>query len=220
MKFITIALVYILSTNLVFAQDEDRDRGRDSQEIKTLFSKGSKVRGFGSLDVKYSEFNKDNSLLVGVKGGVIINRHLILGLGGYGLSSINKFNGIDPNQELFLYGGYGGLLIGYTIAPKEVIHISFPILIAAGGFEISDRNYFNEFRNRDQIELDNTVERSTALVIEPGVEIEINVTKFFRIAVGGSYRVVQGVTLDRNNITDDDLTSWATHASLKFGKFW
>lgn len=214
MKTTIATILLVFATGLIMAQDAEPEK------FKTLFSKGSKVRGFGALDIKYSEINHNNNMLVGVKGGVIINSHLILGLGGYGMSSINKFDGIDPAQDLYLYGGYGGLLIGYTIAPKEVIHLSFPILIAAGGFEVSDRNYFNEIRNRGQIELDHRIEHSTALVIEPGAELEINVTKFFRIALGGSYRMVRGVTLDRNNITDDDLSNWSTHATLKFGKFW
>ena len=214
MKFTIITIAFLLIGDIIFAQKSE------THEIKTLFTRGAKIHGFGGLDTKYSEFNQDNSLLVGVHGGIIVNRHFILGIGGYGLSSNNKFDGIDPNQELYLYGGYGGLLIGYTIAPKEIIHISFPILIAGGGFEVSDKIYFNEVRIKDQIRLENRIEHTSALVIEPGVELEINVTKFFRIAVGGSYRVVRGVSLDRNNITDDDLTNWATHASLKFGKFW
>lgn len=214
MKITIATILLVFATGLLIAQDEN------SGEYKTLFSKGSKVRGFGALDIKYSEINGNDNMLVGAKGGVIINSHLILGIGGYGLSSINKFDGIDPAQDLYLYGGYGGLLVGYTIAPKEVIHLSFPILIAVGGFEVSDRNYFNEIRNQGQIELDHRIEHSTALVIEPGLEMEINVTKFFRIGLGGSYRVVRGVTLDKNNITDDDLSNWSTHATLKFGKFW
>jgi len=221
MKIIITTLAIILTTGLSFGQDnvsyEDHRSG--SNDIKTLFSRGAKIRGYGALDVKYSEVYKDNSMLVGAHGGIIVNQHFILGLGAYGLSSVNRFDGIDPNEELYLYGGYGGLMIGYTIAPKEVIHISFPVLIAGGGFQVSDRNYFNEYAN-DEIRLDHEIERSTALVIEPGVEIEINITKFFRLGIGGSYRMVKGVSLERNNITNNDLSNWSTHASLKFGKFW
>ncbi len=215
MKITITTLAFVLFASLVFGQDQE------PREFKTLFSKGAKVRGFGALDIKYSEVNKDNSILVGVHGGIIVNKHFILGIGGYGLSSVNKFDGINPAQELYLYGGYGGLLLGYTIAPKEAIHISFPVLIAGGGFQVSDRNVFNDFgNNQDPFSLEHQIENSSALVIEPGVEVEINVLKFFRISFGGSYRMVSGVSLDQNNITDSDLTNWSTHASLKFGKFW
>jgi hypothetical protein len=222
MKTTITTLAILISAGLSFGQEDDsyQDYRSNSQDIKTLFSKGAKIRGYGALDVKYSEVHKDNSMLVGAHGGIIVNQHFILGLGAYGLSSVNRFDGIDPNEELYLYGGYGGLIIGYTIAPKEVIHISFPILIAGGGFQVSDKNYFNEIGQNDEIRLDHQIERSTALVIEPGVEVEINITKFCRLGLGGSYRMVNGVSLAKNDITDSDLSNWSTHASLKFGKFW
>lgn len=222
MKTIITTLAILITIGLSIAQENDsyENHRSGSNDIKTLFSKGAKIRGYGALDVKYSEVYKDNSMLVGAHGGIIVNQHFILGLGAYGLSSVNRFDGIDPNEELYLYGGYGGLMIGYTIAPKEVIHISFPVLIAGGGFQVSDRNYFNDIINNDEVRLDHEIERSTALVIEPGVEVEINITKFFRLGLGGSYRMVRGVSLARNEITDSDLSNWSTHASLKFGKFW
>ena len=211
---ITTIVILVLTTTLSFAQEEE------PREMKTLFSKGASVRGFGALETKYSEINTDHTIIVGAKGGVIINKHFTVGLAGYGMSSINKFDGIDPNQELYLYGGYAGLLLGYNIFPKEIIHINFPVLIGAGGFHVSDRNYYQEIRNDNEIRTEHSIENSSALVIEPGIEVEINVTKFFRIGLGSSYRLVSGVTLDRNNITDSDLSNWSTHASLKFGKFW
>ena len=144
---LTAIAILVLTTTLSLAQEEDQDHG----EIKTLFNKGATVKGFGALETKYSEINTDHSIIVGAKGGVIINKHLTVGLAGYGMSSINKLDGIDPNQELYLYGGYAGLLLGYNIFPKEIIHINFPILIGAGGFHVSDRNYYQEIRNENEI---------------------------------------------------------------------
>jgi len=218
---ITTLLMIALLATTSFAQDyDDQERRIRSHEYKSIFSRSSKVRGFGALSTKYSEFNQDNSILVGAKAGVIINRHFTVGIAAYGLSSVNKFEGVDLQEELYLYGGYGGLLLGFNVMPKEVIHINFPVLIGAGGFHVTDENYFRDIRNDVEFGDGQSVENSTALVIEPGVELEINITKFFRIALGGSYRMVNGVSLDRNDITDDDLTNWSTHATLKFGKFW
>lgn len=215
MKSIITTLIIIVTVGYLAAQDTE-----EPQEIKTLFTKGAKIRGFGGFDMKISPVNNYNTLLIGGHGGIILNNNLIVGGGGYGMSTTNKFDGIDPAQELYLYGGYGGLVLGYSLSPKEIIHIHFPVLIGGGGFEVSDRKDLREFRDQNQLALDHRVEHSSVFVVEPGVEVEINVTKFFRFGMGGSYRIVQGAVLDRNNITDSDLSSWAANVSFKFGKFW
>jgi hypothetical protein len=189
------------------------------QEIKTIFSQPAKVTGFGALEAKYSKVNEQYGTLLGVNGGVIINRHFTLGLAAYGLSSSNKVESNNPNQDQFLYSGYGGLLLGYNIFPKEIIHFNFPLLLGYGRFEVTDRDYFNDFVRNEEFNLDDRIEHSNALVIEPGVEMEINVAKFFRIGLGTSYRMVHGSTLSLTQITDDNLSNWSTQVSLKFGKF-
>lgn len=214
MKSTIVILLFILTASLLCAQDAE------PQEIKTIFSKGAKIRGFGAFDMKFSPVNDYNSLLIGGHGGIILNNNFMFGGGGYGMSTTNKFDGIDPAQELYLYGGYGGIIIGYSLSPREIIHVNFLTLIGGGGFEVSDTKDLREIRDQNQLILDHRIEHSSAFVVEPGVEVEINVTKFFRLGMGGSYRIVQGVTLDRNNITDSDLTSWSGQVSFKFGKFW
>lgn len=219
MKKILLLNLLILVSLTAFSQDDFAS----NTEIKTLIHKGAKIRGFMAFDMKLSDIHKYNSLLVGGHMGLILQDHLMIGGGGYGISSTNKFDGVDSNgdaQELYIFGGYGGIVLGYTVAPREIIHISFPVLIGGGGFEVSDSNISRTVRDQDFINSDHRVEYSSAFVVEPGVEAEINITKFFRLGFGGSYRIVQGVNLNINNITDKDLTSWSTHISFKFGKFW
>lgn len=183
-------------------------------EVKTLFGSKSEVRGFGSFDIKMTEFNNENAVFLGGHGGVILNKHFIFGGGGYGLTTKNDFRvpGGTP-ERLNLYGGYGGLILGYILAPKEVIHVSFPVLIGAGGVEVVDDSLptVNDLRA--------TIERTAFFVIEPGVEIEMNVARFLRIAANGGYRHVEGADLDINAISNSDLSSWTAGISFKFGKF-
>ncbi|TRX49315.1 hypothetical protein FNH22_27195 [Fulvivirga sp. M361] len=199
------ASIVMLSVN---AQDDD-------DEMKTLFGRKSEVRGFGSFDIKVTEFNNENALFLGGHGGVILNKHFILGGGGYGLTTKNDFEVTNDNitEKFDLFGGYGGLVLGYIIAPKEIIHVSFPILIGAGGVEVVDdsRPIVNDLRA--------TIERSAFFVVEPSVEIEMNITGFLRISANGGYRYVEGVDLDVNNISNNDLSSWTAGVSFKFGKF-
>jgi hypothetical protein len=215
MKRIFALLLSLCTIGLVLGQESEDD------EIKTLLKKGTKFGGFMGVTVKLADINHYNTVLVGGNMGALFNDNFMLGAGGYGISSTNSFDGkidefVSTTQPLYLYGGYGGLILGYKLFPNEIVHVSIPVLIGGGGFEISDI----EGNNVNDISINNTVEQTTALVIEPSIEAEVNVTKFFRIAIGGGYRLVQGTNFKINDISDNDLTSWSAHFSLKFGKFW
>ena len=213
MKRIAFVLICSLMATLGFAQD-------DTAEIKTLVGKGTKLGGFMGITTKFSEVNNTKALLVGGSMGALFNDNIMLGFGGYGITSTVEFTGVNtqgvPNQPVYLYGGYGGLILGYKLFPNEIIHVSFPVLIGAGGFDVSDA----ESNDLNTIYENHTVDNSAAFVVEPAVEAEINVTKFFRIAIGGSYRLVQGTNFPISNLSDNDLSNWSGHMSLKFGKFW
>ncbi|MEO1052031.1 MAG: hypothetical protein AAFX87_15470 [Bacteroidota bacterium] len=208
MKKYTIIFILALAVPcLVFGQDDD------DKDIKSIFSKGTKVQGFGSFDMKITEMVDDVTLLLGGHGGLIINKHTIVGIGGYGITTNNRFRGIVPNEDLDLFGGYGGLVLGYILAPREIVHISFPVLIGAGGLEVSDGDFFSPSPG----DLGTIVERSAFFIVEPGAEAEINVTKFFRIGLGASYRLITGT--DLTNISDDDVSGLSGQISFKFGNF-
>ncbi|MEM7107181.1 MAG: hypothetical protein AAF519_03060 [Bacteroidota bacterium] len=204
MKKVVVLLIFFSNLGIVNAQDD---------RIKTIFSRKSEIRGFGSFDVKVTDFNEDKALFLGGHGGVILNKKWIFGGGGYGLTTSNTFELEGTNQELELFGGYGGIMLGYIIAPTEVIHVSFPVLLGAGGIEMAEEGapIVNGERS--------ILERSAFFVVEPSVEIEINMTRFMRLAIGGGYRFIQGADLDVGDITDEDLSSWAVGVSFKFGKF-
>ncbi|MEL6562398.1 MAG: hypothetical protein AAFQ94_29785 [Bacteroidota bacterium] len=189
----------------------------DPDEVKSLLSKNNDITGFGGLDVKVGDFNEERALFTGAYGGVIINRHYILGVAGYGLATSNNFTGTVPGadapKELDIYGGYGGLMIGGIIAPKSIVHVSLPIVLGVGNIYVSDENFFN-----NTIDTDFTIDQSTFFVIEPGLAIEANITPSFRISLGASYRMVRGSSLNQP-IKDDDLTDFTGLFSLRFGRF-
>ena len=55
------------------------------------------------------------------------------------------------------------------------------------------------------------------MVVEPGANLEFNVTRFFHLGLGASYRYVQGLSM--SSLTDEQLLSWAINLNLKFGSF-
>ncbi len=189
----------------------------NNDEVKSLLSKGNDLNAFGAVDLKVGSFVDERGLLAGAYGGFIINRRYLFGVAGYGLVTNVEFEGMVPNdpepRKLNLHGGYGGVLIGTTIAHKELVHISMPIVFGVGSFEVVDKNYFGS----NVADSEFTIENSIFFVVEPGIQLEFNITKYFRIAAGVTYRYVSGTELA--NVSDDDVTGTSGILSFRFGRF-
>ncbi len=213
MKNLVLSLFLLLITGqLAWAQEYEKP----VKPTKTLLGDGAKVRGFGSLDMRMTEMKDDLGLLMGAHGGIILNNHFVIGLGGYGLTSNFELEDSENFDDLYMYGGYGGLILGAIFSPKEVVHIYTPVLIGAGGMEVTNRNYLNNF-HRPQPPFGTFTETSAFFVVEPGLEVEINITRFFKVGLGASYRLVR--ESDLTTVSNKDLSGFSGGLSLKFGKF-
>ena len=212
-----LILLLLFSITTITAQTYVDTHDPEDDQVKSLLGKGNDLNGFGALDLKVGNFNDERGLLVGAYGGFIINRRFLFGVAGYGLVTEVGFEGTVPGQPgtkpLSLHGGYGGVLVGATIAPRELIHISIPILFGAGSFEISDEDFF--VNNPADSEF--TIENSVFFVIEPGIELEFNITKYFRLGAGVTYRHITGTELE--NLSDDDVSGINGMLSFRFGRF-
>ena len=189
----------------------------EDDKIKSLLGKENDLNGFGAIDIKVGDFVNERALLMGAYGGFIINRRYLFGLAGYGIVTNVEFDGNVPGdtevKPLNLHGGYGGVLIGLTIAPRELIHISVPIVLGAGALEVADEDFF--VNNPADSEF--TVENSTFFIAEPGLELEFNITKYFRLGAGATYRHIAGTELV--NVKDEDLRGFTGMLSFRFGRF-
>jgi hypothetical protein len=119
-KFLSILL--ILSTTL-FA---------DQYEIQSLISGDISHGGYGGPVLKFTEMNNSYSVLIGGRGGWIINDQFVIGGGGYGLSNDIPVN-LGTTKERYLNFGYAGLELGYILASNSILHIDFNALFGAGG---------------------------------------------------------------------------------------
>lgn len=212
-----LLVCFLLGGVLVHAQQYVDTYDRDDDKIKSLLGKENDLNGFGALDLKVGDFKGERALLMGAYGGFIINRRYLFGLAGYGLVTDVQFEGTVPGEAitkpLNLHGGYGGVLIGLTIAPRELIHISIPVILGAGSVEVSDEDFF--VNNPADSEF--TVESSAFFIVEPGIELEFNITNYFRIGTGVTYRHFAGTELA--NVVDDDLRGISGLISFRFGRF-
>lgn len=215
-KFFTLVLL-ALFVQVTFAQEDEKEKPKRGEDINTIFTKENlKVTGgFLTPELKVGNVYEDASMLIGGRIGMTLNDKFNLGMGGYGL--INNSNFDHDNSPLtFDYRismGYGGLSMEYVFFTNEKIHFTVPVLIGAGGIYIyeDDDSYFNN--EWDEIE------NSAAFIVEPGVYIEFNLFKFFRVDLGASYRLVSQTDLPLSGLSDDDLSDFTINAGFKFGFF-
>lgn len=202
------------------------DNEQSTEEYRTLFQSDKITNGgYGAILMNYSQIDGKDAFLVGMRGMWIINHGIGIGVGGYGFANDLQYDnppGTSPT-DYSLAGGYGGLIIEPIIGAKHPVHVSFPVLIGAGGVAYI-RQYWNTYPQYPD-EYNYYTEDATAyFVLEPGIELEFNMVKFFRIGLGAYYRYTSDVNLSAWNGTDysnvsPDLKGFSFGLSLKFGKF-
>jgi hypothetical protein len=178
---------------------------------ETLISGRIESGGYGGVEVKFGNINGEWEVLVGGKGGWIINHQYVLGGAGYGMATPGEtnpgiiFSYLNEKFEL----GYGGVLLAYINNSHKLIHLTIETLIGGGGISYYDDD--------EHFRFDNDFEDDAFFIFEPGVNFELNITRRFRFATGASYRITSGV--EYLDLEDGDITGPAINLMLKFGKF-
>lgn len=206
------------STNV---QEFEQNQKKSKQdEIKTLFGSDISNGGYLAATANYSEINGHDALTIGGRFGWVIDHKLTIGLAGYGFANDIYIDNVDANEGYNLAGGYGGLFLEPIIAPKFPVHVSFPVLFGVGGVAYNKEvgHWEKDDDGDENYEYDYYTEDSDAFVIiEPGVEIEMNVVKNLRIAFGATYRYAYDINLIN---TDSDILDGLSYGiTFKIGKF-
>lgn len=174
---------------------------------ETLLEGDLRHGGFGGPVVKFTEINDKLGVFVGGRGGWIINGSFVVGGGGYGLANPGNFDHImdSPGNPGSLEMGYGGLELMYVLRPDELVHFSLGILLGAGGLAWSPEGQSGN-------EADDAF-----FVVEPELDVVLNVAEFFRAGLGVSYRFARDVELF--DLRDGDISGVTGLVTLKFGRF-
>ncbi len=216
-KLLTLALAILFIIPAIAQEKEgEKEKEKDPRDdINTLFSRVEVdfTGGFIGPELKVGNVYDDNALFVGGRMGVILNRKISFGLGGYGLVSRSSFdvNEITQEPKIRIGMGYGGLVTEYILFSNKTVHFTIPVLVGAGGITLYEDD--GDFWDDDWYSVDN----SAAFVVEPGVNVELNLTKYFRLHAGASYRYFYGT--DLLYVKDEDLSDLTFNFGVKFGFF-
>lgn len=193
MRTLIVAVLLLTASSLTFGQAEHLLEG----EIES--------GGFGGPVLKVSSLGGATGVLVGGRGGWIINHTFILGGGGYGLANYVRAANPGPNGEPYINFGYGGLELEYVHNWQKLLHYSLGLLVGGGG--VGWRGEYNS----------GEVDMRGFFVMEPWAEAHVNIVEFFRISGGISYRWVTGA--DSPVASDGKLSGVAGVLTLRFGSF-
>jgi hypothetical protein len=186
---------------------------------EVLFGAGVHQGGYAAPEVKITSFTGDAALLAGGQAGWIIDRSLVLGLAGYGLATAHS-----PVPELSspigtsrIGFGYGGVRLAYVFTPQRLVHLSTGALVGAGGVTAVTSERVFDAEDGDTDQRWRAHHGGAFFVAEPTADVEINLHKYVRVALSGSYRFASST--DRPGFKSSDLSGPAAGLAFKFGMF-
>lgn len=202
MQRFVLLFLCVINIHLLEAQNDD--------EPKTLLGTVNKVSGFGGFNMEFGSLNNDFAVFSGGGGGILLNRSIFLG--GYGMGMSNelqtKLNGVDTRLSF----GHGGFWLGYDAMPAKLIHLTTSLKLGWGSVRFRSNSVGSPTLGVFDESLSENI-----FVIQPSAGAQVNITKFFKVALTANYRLVQGMNTE--GIDSNFLNGFSTELAFKFGWF-
>ncbi len=196
--FVMITTLILVSTG-VAAQQQD--------STQTLFKSNVKVSELWTPEIKINSIQGNIGTLIGFYGGALIDRTI----------PAWYFRGGKPWTSRELTTDISEGLLQYIHKPEKMIHFSGQMLIAYGTTK--------DYENPKSGLLDNfwNISGARFCMIEPGINLELNLGINLTLVTGISYRYVSGLNESDENVsithvTNNDLSGVNFNIGLKFGR--
>lgn len=204
---VRIFLFFLIFTGLSPALMAQRSSKQDLQTLYKNTDRKTEHGGYAALSVGYMELEGQDVLTLGGRAAWIIDHNVAIGLAGKSMINTILLEGYweDTTDSYYLVGGYGGIFIEPIILPKYPVHITAPFLIGAGWLTLNEYTWYSPY------------DWDTFFIVEPGLEMELSLLKFFRISLGVSYRYTTNLRM--KYIPEDMMHGFSGNITFKFGAF-
>lgn len=172
---------------------------------ETLVGEEIHSGGYGGPVWKLTSINGQTTSLSGGRGAWLINHKFGIGGGGYGTITDVKSDYTLGNRPLYIELDYGGVELEYIHQSDKLLH--WTTLVFFGNGTVKLRHHSP----------DNEVQSDRIYLLEPSLNADVNLAKWFRIEFGASYRYVIG--LDLSPLAQSDMSGFSGLICLKFGSF-
>ncbi len=189
----------------------------NESDMKTLFNGDSHMGSYFAFNFKGHNYFGEDVLILGAKMSGVINRSLAIGFEVNGMLPSVEVDNIElqylpEGGSMRPVIGYGGLLIEPILLSNKPVHITFPILFGAGWVGYL-RDWNEELQPGEKDLLDDAV----FFVVEPGINLEFNLTNHTRLGLGVSYRATDNFELESTSAKAFNGINY--NLMLKFGRF-
>ncbi len=189
---------------------------------ETLLSGKIAHGGFGGPVVKGTYMDEEYEMLIGGRLGYIIDHKFCIGLAGYGMvtNHVVREHAVK-DSTIQVYMGYGGLDLEYRFNPKDLINFSATTLIGGGGASLRYRGENDDWDDDDDDNDNAHIDSDAFFVLEPGVNVMLNVARYFKCGIGASYRYINGVNFETDlvDLKDEDLSGFTFMLNFEGGFF-
>ena len=165
------------------------------------------------LNMHYGQVDGSDAFMGGLKLAYVANQQFEAGFeGNFIFSDQNYFNtALGENEDLI--GAYGGLHLEPIFFSKSRVNLSFPLLLGGGGVgyvggDIDDDDFGNDLTEDDF---------DPFFLVEPGVNVLFNISRYLQVEAGMRYRFTSSVSLRPNGI--ENVNGWSAGIGLKVGVF-
>lgn len=180
--------------------------GQEKDEVQTLFNKDTRIDMRWSPGLKFNSIQNDVGSVIEMYGGPVFNQSFLVGMVG----------GVNVGHPRVNYG-YLGLITQYIYQPNKLVHFSGQLMSAYGStkdYERKKSSLFDNFWN---------ITGTNFFLIEPGINMELNLKENMRFTAGLSYRMVTGLDqtsefVSLTHVNNRDMSGVNLRTGLIFGR--
>ena len=210
-KFQNVILYFLVLICCISTYGQDNN---DNEEYITFNDRNNKVHGvYIGLNAHYGELRGKSAYGGNFKIAYVANQRFEIGLAITGFESDQPLIE-DTDLESVVGGGTVGIHLEPIFLSDKTVSLSFPLVIGAGFFTnriLSGPDFDEDF-------LDNEFENlNTVLVIEPGVSVLYNLSRYLQLEAGIKYRFSGKLNLATSPI--ERLNGFTAGVGLKVGVF-
>ena len=192
-----------------------KSQAQDTTQTLFKLIKPQTIGFYIAPEASYGQVRGSMTNLGGMSAMVILNKKWAIGATSQMVASRNFApTAVSPYN---MRASWAGGKIEYTLNPDKLIHVSFPLTIAGGRASADSLDY--RWGRRGEWHEHRSGNSNSFVVVQPGINIEMNLMRFAKLYVGANYRLS---FLTRNNTTllpANSLQGYSINAGLKLGLF-
>lgn len=197
---------------------QERFSGKTNEPRTLLGNNPKSFGGYLSFHMGNAMLKNHDALMGQMRLAARIDHSFSIGVSGTLFS--DYINGLNFDRPVnfpdgyYIEGGYGGFFIEPVFAPHFPVHLSFPLMVGAGGVLFTEEYTDDDWAYQSGRY---STEGSPFVIVEPGVELEINLVRFIRLTIGASYRFTSTIQMDAGR--EHLLNGVAINGGIKMGVF-